>query len=212
MGPADLIFPRRRFRGPLRAAGGSMIDRERLIDIAFREGLLLVLSVLGATLFLNHQVLYMDGTRPGPVGWPAYAVSTLVIYGFAHAVSFVVGVRTGTASEGEGVCPECGQPLRAQPAGDVASPRHRPHVAPLIARPIPASPMAQLLPSWSPVNPPAPVIDDVVEALLLRVMMGTPRKPSTATNASPSPELSPPELASPVDRVRLHDGPARTQP
>ncbi len=189
-----------------------MIDRERLTDIAFHEGLLLVLSLLGATLFLNHQVLYMDGTRPGPVGWPAYAASTLVLYGFAHAVSFVASVRPGTAQEGEGVCPECGQPLRAEPSGDIGSPRHRPHVAPRIALPIPASPMAQPLPSLSFVNPPAPVIDDVVEALLLRVMMGTPRKPSASTNASSSSELPPPELASPGDRHRPNDGPVRTQP
>lgn len=175
-----------------------MIDRTRLADIAVRESILIVLSVVGAILFINHQVLYFDGSPPSSVAWTAYAGSTLVIYAFGRAISVAAGMRTGFQSGDGSTCPECGAELRGETPRRVRSPPDHVHRVERAARPIPVTSQAESMLTVAPVNPPAPVLDDVVEALVLRLLAlaETPQR-SNFVNPPPS-AIRPP----PPDRIR----------
>src|SRR3990172_8822058 len=94
-----------------------MIDRVVVARTALREATLVVLSVAGAVLFLNHQVLYFDGSPLSSAGWTAYAVSTLAIYVFVRTVVLVAGEPPSRPIT-QGRCPQCGYPLgEATPRG-----------------------------------------------------------------------------------------------
>jgi len=84
----------------------------RVIFVTVREILLVALAALAAVLFLNHQVLYLDGDFE-PYGGPllAYVLATLVIWMFLRAVLFAATMRPTRIRGGVEVCPECGQVL-----------------------------------------------------------------------------------------------------
>src|SRR3972149_3294070 len=121
------------------ASGSAKVHHARLAHIVLREASFVSLSVLGAILFLNHQILYMTGEKPSSLSWLAYAASTAVIYGFVRGIFFVGGMRVPHVAEDPSVCPECGQPLAdgtplaPQPAG-----MRSPHAA-HAARPTPTA-------------------------------------------------------------------------
>ena len=171
-----------------------MIDRVVVARVALREATLLVLCVLGAILFLNHQVLYFDGSPPSSVGWPSYVASTLVIYGFVQGVSLVATRRSVRIPSGPARCPECGQPLEGDsPSRALRVPDH-PHRTTPNSQPATEARAVPPALASSLVNPPAPLADEVVDALLLRVVMGTPYE---AKSVRSQPSKDPP----PSDRL-----------
>jgi len=133
-GGCRLFVSEEEFCGALCAAS-TMVQRLRLAHIALREGSFVSLSVLGAILFLNHQILYMAGDGPSSLSWQAYAASTVVIYGFLRGIFFVGGMRVPRVGARPDVCPECGQPLEGgtplrHSRGDVRTPSQTPHSTP----------------------------------------------------------------------------------
>ncbi|MGI0149377.1 MAG: hypothetical protein ACREDF_07595 [Thermoplasmata archaeon] len=165
----------------------TMVQRARLVHIALREGSFLSLSVVGAILFLNHQILYMAGDGPSVLPWSAYVASTAVIYAFVRGMFFVGEMRVPRAGQDPSVCPECGQPLAdgtplalRPTAGPLPHPSHA-------ARP--ASVTAHIRLARPIVLPPPPLasVEDVVnpslEALLQRLM----ENPSAPALPGPRP-------------------------
>lgn len=126
-----------------------MADRGRFAYVALREALFLFLSLSGAVLFLNHQILYLSGDRPSSLPWPAYALSTILIYAFVRGIVLAGTMYVPPRVPDPTVCPECGRPfedgtpvgarwLRAAPASPTETSQPHPVSATVpIARPIP---------------------------------------------------------------------------
>ena len=162
-----------------------MVQRARLVHIALREGSFLSLSVVGAILFLNHQILYMAGDGPSVLPWSAYVASTAVIYAFVRGMFFVGEMRVPRAGQDPSVCPECGQPLAdgtpfaLRPT--TVPPPHPSHAA----RPASVTAHIRLARPIVPPPPPLASVEDVanpsLDDLLHRLTENLP------ANARPSP-------------------------
>ncbi|HKZ64366.1 MAG TPA: hypothetical protein VJ400_07985 [Thermoplasmata archaeon] len=159
-----------------------MIDRVVVARAALREATLVVLSVAGAVLFLNHQVLYFDGSPPSSAGWTAYAVSTLAIYLFVRTVVLVAGGPPSRPLT-QGRCPQCGYPLGEATLRGVPHTSAHSRAGALIPLSMPERRPANPALALGLVNPSAPIADEVVDALLMRVVMGTPQESATARSA-----------------------------
>ncbi|HEY5538105.1 MAG TPA: hypothetical protein VIL58_01025 [Thermoplasmata archaeon] len=123
-----------------------------------RELLFLSIAALGSWLFLNHQLLYLDGFQPSAVPVTAFLLATVVIYTFLRAITLVASIRPPAVRDGVAVCPECGQPLEDgtptgvfAPDAEVHHPSPRPVRAPPatalganLVRPVPTSRGADL--------------------------------------------------------------------
>jgi hypothetical protein len=175
-----------------------MAQRSRLAHIAVREASFLSLSILGAILFLNHQILYMTGEKPSALSWTAYVASTVVIYGFVRGIFFAGEMRVPRAGEDPSVCPECGQPLAdGTPFVTRMAPRETPHEA--HSRPAVGVPQVRLLRPIVSSAPPLPVGEDVVNPSLESILQRLTENPPTRfVNSGPSgsggiPAPPPPE-------------------
>jgi hypothetical protein len=166
-----------------------MVHRARLAHIAVREGSFVSLSVLGAILFLNHQILYMTGERPSSLSWLAYAASTAVIYGFVRGIFLVGALRVPRVAQDPSVCPECGQlladgtPLASRLAATEAPLAVRP------ARPSAAGTQVRLARPIVTPNPTVSTMEDVLnpslDELLLKILAQNPPARPFANSAAP---------------------------
>jgi len=181
------FFPEEEVCGAQRRHSLRMVHHARLAHIVLREASFVSLSVLGAILFLNHQILYMTGEKPSSLSWLAYAASTAVIYGFVRGIFFVGGMRVPHVAEDPSVCPECGQPLAdgtplaPQPAG-----MRSPHAA-HAARPTPTAFRVRLAQPIVSSTPSVPIPDDFVNQSLDMLLRRLTDNPPAPTFASPAP-------------------------
>lgn len=157
-----------------------MVDRARLAHIVSREAIFLVLSLAVAVVFLNHQILYLNGGTPTRFPLLAYAISTILVYGFVRGIVFVGAMRMPRVAADPSRCPECGQPLEHWRTTDGRHPRQSPPQAARVARPIPVGPPAQPSPtvttSGDPIPGIGPVVNPAVEAQLLRELADSVRQ------------------------------------
>ena len=85
--------------------------RERMLVLALREGLFVMVAAFGAVLFLQHGLLYLKGARVEASPPSAYLLVTVILYGFLRVVVVLARMRPPVVRGGLERCPECGQPL-----------------------------------------------------------------------------------------------------